>query len=75
MISQKKQKRPHLDFGCRFCKIKAHAAVLQRFSHILPKFPQIFPDFKGFCLDFHQIKSFEGAVAPSAPPPPTPVTL
>jgi len=38
--------------------------------HIFRDFAQISTDFKGFCLDFHQIKTFEGALAPM---PPTPV--
>jgi len=32
-------------------------------------------DFRGFCPDFHQMKTFGGAVASPALPPPTPVTL
>jgi len=56
-------KRLHFDFECYFCKIKAHTAILRRYSHILPKFPHI------FCPDFHQIKSFGVRL----PPPPTPV--
>jgi len=47
-----------------FVKSKAHTAILRRYSHILPKFPHI------FCPDFHQIKSFGGALAPL---PTTPV--
>jgi len=46
MISKlNKKKRLHFDFGCHFCKIKARTAILRRFSHILPKFPQILPRF------------------------------
>ena len=73
--TSKEKKRPHLDFGCHFSKIKAHTTILRTFSQIFPKFPQILPDFKWFCPDFHQIKSFWGAVAPPASLPPTPVTL
>jgi len=43
------KKRLHFDVGCHFCKIKAHVAILRRFSHILPKFPQIFPGFSPGC--------------------------
>jgi len=53
-----KQKRLHFDLKCYFCKIKAHTAVLRRYSHILLKFPHI------FCPDFHQIKSFGGPLTP-----------
>jgi len=31
------------------------------------------PDFRRFFPDFQKIKTFGGALAPSAPPPPTPV--
>jgi len=53
----------HFDFGCHFCKIKVHTAILRRFSLILPKSPEILPGFSP-----NQI--FGGAVAP---PPPAPV--
>jgi len=43
--------------------MKAHAAILRMFSHILPKFPQILPGLS-------PNQKFWGAVAP---PPPTPV--
>ena len=33
------------------------------------------PDFQGFCPDFQQIKTFGGALAPAAPPPPAPLDL
>jgi len=36
-----KKKCLHFDFRRHFCKIKAHKAILRRFSHILPKFTQI----------------------------------
>jgi len=35
-------------------------------------FARFFPHFMGFYPDFRQIKNF-GAIAPHAPPPPTPV--
>jgi len=31
------------------------------------------PDFQGFCPEFRQIKTFEGALASPAPSPPTPL--
>ena len=43
MTSKKKKKHLHFHFGCHFCK--NHKAILRRFSHILPKFTQIFPGF------------------------------
>ena len=52
------KKRLHFHFGCHFCKINAHTAILRRFTHILLRFPHILPGFKGFCPDFHQIKTF-----------------
>jgi len=58
------KKRLHFYLECYFCKIKAHIAILRRYSHILPEFPH------RFCPDFHQIKRFGGALAP---PPPKPV--
>jgi len=36
------KKRLHFHLECYFCKIKAHTAILQTFSHILPKFPTDF---------------------------------
>ena len=51
----------HFYLECYFCKIEAQKAILQRHSHILPKFPH------RFCPDFHQIKNFGGALA--SPPP------
>ena len=41
----KGKKHLHLDFGCHFCKIKAHTAILRTVSQILPKFPQVFAGF------------------------------
>ena len=72
MISKikKKTKSLHFYFGHHRWKIEAHKAILRRFSHILPNFPQI---FKGFCPDFHQIKTSGGALALPEPPPPTPL--
>jgi len=32
-----------------------------------------YADFQGCCPDFQQIKTFGGALAPPAPPPPTPL--
>jgi len=47
------------------------------FAHILSKSVQIFRDFAkkfhGFFPDFNQVKTFRGALALSATPPPTPV--
>ena len=60
------QKSMHFEFRRHFCEIKAHTAILRRFSHILPKFPQIFPGFS-------PNQKFWGTLAPRAPPPPTPV--
>jgi len=40
-----KKKRLHFHFGCHFCKIKAHTAILRWFSYILPKFPHVFLGF------------------------------
>jgi len=36
---QKKTRRLHFDFGCHLSEIKAHTAILRRYSHIWPKFP------------------------------------
>jgi len=38
-------------------------------------FHTFYQDFKGFYPDFNQIKTFRGALAPHAPPPPTPLAL
>jgi len=51
MTSEKK--RLHFDFGCHFCKIKAHSEILRTFSHILPKFPQIFTESKRLGMRMH----------------------
>jgi len=63
------KKRLHFYFGCHFCKIEAHTAILRKFSQIFPKFPQI------FYPDFYQFKIFWGAVALPAHPPRAPVLL
>ena len=65
---QIKKKRLDFYFGCHFCKIKAHrpAVIFEGFHTFCPNFCRFFPNF-------HQIKNFEGALAPPAPPPPTPV--
>jgi len=45
------------------------------FAQIFREFvKEFFPDFVEFWPDFHQIKTFGGAVAAPAPSPPTPVT-
>ena len=53
-----KKKRLNFDLECYFCKIEAYTAILRRYSHNFPKFP------RRFRPDFHQIKCFEGALAP-----------
>jgi len=63
-LAQKELNKNTTSKKCYFCKIKAHTAILRRYSHILPIFPH------RFCLDFHQIKSFGRALAT---PPPTPM--
>jgi len=45
------------------------------FQAVLEGAQRFCPYFMGFCPDFHQIKTFGGAVAPPAPPPPTPVVV
>ena len=75
-------KRSSRDFGHHFFQIKARWApflpvfwgslprfseVLRRFSKILPRFLRICPYFQVFCPDFHQIKTFGGALAPLHP--------
>jgi len=46
---------------------------LLRFSGSFIRFSEFFQDFIGLCPEFHQIKTFRGAVSPPAPPFPTPV--
>jgi len=41
--------------------------------HFCPYFHGVCPDFQEFCPDFWQIKTFWGALAPPAPPFPTPL--
>jgi len=48
------------NFGCDFLKSNNAGRHL-------------YPDFQGFCSDFQQINTFGGALAPPAPPPPTPL--
>jgi len=62
MSSKKKneKKRLHFDFGCHFCKIKAHTAICETFSQILPKFPQILPGFSVILSGFSPNQKFEG---------------
>ena len=67
MISPQKKKRPHLDFGCRFCKIKAHAAVLQRFSHILPNFHRFSRILRDFAWIFTRSKVLRVRLHPLHP--------
>jgi len=74
-MTSEKKKRLHFDFGRHFCKIKAHNAILRRFSHICPNSHRFCLDFKGFFPDFHRIKNFGGGLPPPAPPPPTPLAL
>jgi len=61
--------------------------VKQLWALFLPKFSGIFleiwgfcsdfqgfcPNFRRFCPNFQQINIFGGALAPPAPPPPTPL--
>jgi len=42
-------------------------------KHVGCHFCRISTDFQGFCPDFHQIKTFGGALAHPTPPPPTPL--
>ena len=56
-------------------------AILSSFSGmprhlgILPRFSRFCPNFQGFCPDFWKIRTFGGVLAPSAPPPPTPMAV
>jgi len=47
--------------------------VCEGSQRFFPDFKGFFPDSIGFFPNFHRIKTFGGAVAPPAPPPPTPV--
>ena len=53
----------HVLLGAIFAHIFRVSSGLQRFSE----------GFQRFCPDFLQIKTFGGALAPPAPPPPTQV--
>jgi len=55
-----KKRKKVFDFGCYFCKIKAHTAIVQTFSKILPKFPQILPGFKVILSGFSPNQKFWG---------------
>jgi len=55
-------------------------AIFPRVSGILPRYLGFCSDFQGFCKnfqrfcpDFQRIKTFGGALAPLAPPPPAPL--
>ena len=64
------KKTLHFHFGCRFCKINAHTAVLWGFTHILLKFPHIlgccctpascasvhYPCFMYHCINYQRSK-------------------
>jgi len=43
------------------------------FQGFCQNFQRLCQHFQGFCLDFQQIKTFGGAFAPPATPPPTPL--
>ena len=43
------------------------------FQGVYPDFQRFCPNFQGFCPNFKQIKTVVGALAPPAPPPPTPL--
>jgi len=47
------------------------AQIFRDFAKVFTDFTQISTDFQGFCPSFHQIKTFEGALPPSAPQPPS----
>ena len=61
-------KRLHFDFECYFCKIKAHTAILRRYSHILSGFspnqtfwgcactPASYPSVDKYCLAVTKIQ-------------------
>jgi len=51
-----------------FAQFSGVCEVSQRF---FPNFVGFCPNFRGFCPDFNQIGTFDGAVAPPAPPLPT----
>ena len=57
--------------GHHFCGIcREFAQSFRGFAKVFTDFAQIsadFADFQEFCPDFHHIKTFEGALAPSPP--------
>jgi len=70
---------------CVFCKRWApfffNQPFLPAFLEFYPDFQVFCPEFQGFCSDFQgfypdfrQIKTFGGAFARPAPPPPTPLS-
>jgi len=76
-----KQKSPpkKCQFGRHFFQIKAcwkpfllkFSGVCEVSQRFFPNFVGFCPNFRGFCPDFNQIGTFDGAVAPPAPPLPT----
>ena len=74
---------PHKISSCVFCgeKVKCrristdsfipHTIRTKMLKQVYQNFPGICPDFWRFCQDFWQIKTFGGALATSAPLPPT----
>jgi len=60
--------------GIIFVKSKHIKRFCKGFHTFCPTFHKFVTDFKGFCPDFHHIKTFGGALALSAPPPPTPLS-
>jgi len=49
--------------------------VWRHFFQIFREFQKVLRNFSWILWDFHQIKTFAGAFAPPAPPPPTPVCV
>jgi len=50
--------------GAMFAHIfKKFAHIFKEFVKVFRAFARILHDFKEFCPDFHQIKTFEGALA------------
>jgi len=58
-------------FGRHFCS--DFQGALEGSQRFCPDFRRFCPNFIGFGQDFHQIKTFGGAVAYLAFPPPKPV--
>jgi len=52
-----------------------YANLGRRFLKLINVDCYFYPDFQGFCSDFQQIKTFGGALATPATPPPTPLLL